>query len=99
MCQLTLTFTKPASGERRVWKEPEANESDEAGGSAFNDEEPSPASDTSESIHAGKDPCGDQAGESGGEDLGTVKHGDAGGNFSAGVEDGEHVGGTGIELC
>lgn len=99
MCQLTLVILEPARGEGSVWQKPEANEGDEAGDGSLDDEQPSPACDASEAVHTGENSCSDQAGETGCEDLSTVKDSDTGGNFSSGVEDREHVSRAGIELC
>ena len=98
MCQLALAVFQPPRGEGRVRQKPEANEGDEARGGALDDEEPSPPRDASEPIHACKYSCSYQAGHTSGEDLSAVEHSDAGGDLCAGVEDGEHVGCTGVEL-
>lgn len=42
---------------------------------------PSPARNATHAVEAGKDACGDEAGEAGSQDLGAVEQGDAGGDL------------------
>lgn len=79
--ELALTVVEPARRQGRIGEEPETEEGDEARGGALDDEEPAPACDAVEAVHAGEDAGCDEGGEARCEDLGAVEEGDAGGDL------------------
>lgn len=72
MSKLALAVVEPARRQGRVGEEPEPEEGHEAGGGALDDEEPAPACDAVEAVHAGEDAGCDEGGEACCEDLGAV---------------------------
>lgn len=81
MGNLSLALAEPAGRQRRVGKQPESEQGDHGRGDAFEQEEPAPAGEAGGSVHSREDTCGNEAGESRGEDLSTVQDGDAGCNL------------------
>lgn len=89
VCELALFRSEPFGVEGVVGEGENSAKGDDEGRNTLDDEEPAPAGETGHAVHL-EDAESNQAGECSGEDVAGVEDGNAGRDFLAGVENGEH---------
>ncbi|KAI6749917.1 hypothetical protein HG531_007182 [Fusarium graminearum] len=94
--QLSLLLSQPSGSKREIGKDEVSDNSDDKSDSTLKDEEPLPASNTSDIIKTVEDTSGDETGKGSCENVSGVENGDSCGDFLSCVEDGEEVDGTGV---
>ncbi|KAI6750851.1 hypothetical protein HG530_014301 [Fusarium avenaceum] len=75
--ELALLRGEPSGSQRRVGECEASHDGDEESDGTLQDEEPSPALDTCQSIHAFEDTCGDEACKRGRKDVAGVEDADS----------------------
>lgn len=95
--EITLLRSEPLGGGGEVGEDEVSDHRDHEGHDALEDEEPLPAGDAAEAVHAVEDTGSDESGKSGSQDVSGVEDGNASGNLLSVVEDGEDVHGAGVE--
>lgn len=94
--EVPLVLREPPSGQGEVGQQEKAGNCDDKCDSALEDEEPLPACNAGDVIHAVEDAGSDEAGKGSSQNVTSVENRDSGSDLLTRVEDGEDVNGAGV---